>query len=63
METFASRAMWKVQVFPLEAGQFTGIDTNIGLEALQPSLRHCAVTSVLLTTSVVLTRLSLLKIV
>jgi len=63
MEVFVSREIWKVHVFPAAAGQVTGIGANIEALARQPVVPHWAVAGFLLTTKVVLTRVSLLIIV
>jgi len=58
-----SSEMWKVHVCPVAAGQPTGIEANMGVFAEQPVNAHLAVALCLLTTNVVVTRVSLLMMV
>src|SRR5208282_460211 len=60
MVVFASREIWKVHVCPVGAGHVIEIGPNQDALAEQPTVPHLAVALCLLTTKVVLARVSLL---
>jgi len=62
-EAFASRKMWKVQVFPVAAGQVTLIGANMAVFARQPVVLHIAFASFVSAIRVVDARVSLLMMV